>query len=69
MQGCCVGGTIGARSRQCMERVTVRTKSTRVSHTARQCRCRRREPMIEGGSPPLMVVACERGHEGCCGRG
>jgi len=24
---------------------------------------------IEGGSPPSMVVAYERGHGGCCGRG
>ena len=62
MQGCCVGGRIGGRSRQWMERVTVSTKSTRVGHTVRQCRCRRREPIIEGGSPPLMVVACETGH-------
>ena len=30
MQGCCVGGRIGVRSRWCMERVTVSTKSTRV---------------------------------------
>ena len=52
MQGCCVGGRIDVRSRRCMERVTVRTKSTRVGHATRQCRCRRRVPMIEGGSPP-----------------
>jgi len=69
MQGCCVGGRIGVRSRRCMERVTVSTKSTRVGHAARQCRCQRREPMIEGGSPPPMVVACERGHRGCWGGG
>jgi len=35
MQGCFVCGRIGVRSRQCMERVTVRTKSTRVGHAAR----------------------------------
>ena len=67
MQGCCVGGRIGVRSRRYVETVMVRTKSTRVGHAARQCRSRRREPMIEGGSPPPMAVACERGHGGCCG--
>ena len=45
------------------------TKSTRVGHAARQSSCRRGEPMIEGGSPPPMVVACKRGHGTCCGRG
>ena len=35
MQGYCVGGSIGVRSRRCMERVTVSTKSTRVGHAAR----------------------------------
>ena len=40
MQGCCVGGRIGLKSQQCMERVTVSTKSTRVGHTARKvCVC------------------------------
>ena len=57
MQVCCVGGRIGVRSRRCMERVTVSTKSTRVGHAVQQCTCRRLEPMIEGGSPPPMVVA------------
>jgi len=68
IQGCCVGGRIGVRSRRCMERVTVSTKSTRVDYVARQCGCRRREPMIERGSPPTMVVACEKGHGVGCGR-
>jgi len=62
MQGSCVDGRIGVRSRRCMERVTVSTKSTGVGHAARQSRCPNREPMIEGGSPPPMVVACESGH-------
>jgi len=54
MQGCCVGGMIDARSRprRCMESVTVRTKSTRVGHTARQSRCRHREPILRGEAPP-----------------
>jgi len=56
MQGCCVGARIGVRSRRCMERVTVSTKSTKVSHAAWQCRCRRREPILAGGIPPPMVV-------------
>ena len=36
MQGCCVGVREGVRSRRCMERVTVSTKSTRVDAAARQ---------------------------------
>jgi len=36
MQWCCVGGRIGVRSQQCMERVKVNTKSTRVAAAARQ---------------------------------
>jgi len=36
MQGCCVRGRIGARSRGCMEKVTVSTTSTRVSYAASQ---------------------------------
>jgi len=58
MQGCCVGARIGVRSRWCMERVTVSTKSTRVGNAMRHG-CRRPMPKIEGGSPPPTVVACE----------
>jgi len=57
MQGCYVGARIVVRSRRWMKRVTVSTKSTKVGHAARQCRCRRREPMFAGGSPLRMVVA------------
>jgi len=57
MQECCVGVGEGVRSRRCMERATGNTKSTRVGHAARQCLCRRREPMIETGNLPSMVVA------------
>jgi len=63
MQGCCVGARIGVRSQGCMERVPVSTKSTKVGYAARQCRCRRREPILAGGSPPqwswtVAVVWC-----------
>jgi len=50
--GCCVGWKIDVRSRRGMQRVTVRTKWTRVGHAAWQCRGRCREPIFEGKEPP-----------------
>jgi len=55
--GCMQWCGVGVRSRRCKERVTGNTKSTRVGHAVRPCRCRRREPMIERGNHPSMVVA------------
>jgi len=60
-QWCSVGGRIGVRFRRCMEKLT-------VSNSALS-RKRRRTTMIEGVSPFPMVVACERVHGGCWGRG